>query len=935
MKNKIFLIDGSGFIFRAFFSVSRMTRNDGTPVNAVFGFCNMIQKIAANSEISHICIVFDSGSKTFRNDIYPKYKQHRPELPEDLAPQFSIIKDSCDAFNLYKIEQQGFEADDIIATLASDAEEMGLDVNIISSDKDLMQLVNDNIHIFDPMKNKIIDVEGVVEKFGVTPDKVIEVQALAGDSSDNIPGVKGVGVKTAAELINKYGSIENLYENIEDIKQPKRKEKLIEDKENAFISKRLVTLKQDMKLDYHIDEMMVKKYEPKILAEFFNKQNFKSLIKRNNLEEYIESTNDTEVVGSSLNNNFEYKLPGKCEYICINDYENLKNIIDKSLLKQVVSIDTETNGLSVVDSEIVGISICFEDDISYYIPFGHKCIQQTNDLLLLPTDDDDNDNLNIDAVNNQISKDKVVEQINILLGDASVKKVFHNAKFDVSMFINNGFVEPASVEDTMLMSYVVNAGKHGHSMDYLASKYFDHECIAFKSLVGTGKKQITFDYVPIDLATNYAAEDTFVTYHLYFVLRSQMINENMFYVYEEVEKKLINVISNMELNGVHIDVAKLGEYGGEFSSQSSLIEQKIFELAGQEFNILSSKQLSEILFEKLELPNGKKNKSGGYSTNVDILEDLASEYEIAKLVLEYRGLMKLQSTYVDGLIKEISKNTGKIHTSFNVVGTQTGRLSSTDPNLQNIPTRTQNGQKIRECFIAGNGNVLLSLDYSQVELRIMAHMANEKSMIDGYNNGIDIHMNTAIEVFDADPNNVSKEDRRKAKIVNFGIIYGVSAFGLAKQIGCTNGEASSIIKKYFEKYPNVQNYMENQKNIVKTNGFVKTVLGRKINLPGVFSTRGIEISHANRQAINAPVQGTSADIIKVAMIDIYDKYKQNNNIKMILQIHDELIFEVKKEFADEYAKDIQQIMEHSFKKHMDFMVPFDVDFEHNDNWKLI
>jgi len=876
---KLTLIDGSGFIFRAFHALPPLRRPDGVPVGAVYGFCSMLFKTLLENKTEALVVVFDAGRKTFRQDIYPEYKAHRPEPPEDLIPQFQLIRDACTAFNVPTIEAVGFEADDLIATYAHHAHDSGYEVCIISSDKDLMQLVSPGISMLDPIKNRPIGEGEVFEKFGVPPSKVVEVQALAGDSSDNVPGVPGIGIKTAAELINTYGDLESLLARAHEIKQPKRREALIENAEKARISHQLVSLRYDSPISLPLDDLKVRPLEQFVVNTFLRTQGFNSLIARidrQNSAANATSTGSQELPGFSMSPTPQIQM----SYETVTTEESLNAWVERALESSVIAIDTETTSLNAVEAQLVGLSLSVGKDKACYIPVAHK----TDSL--------------------QLSRDVVLAALQPLLMNPAVLKVGHNLKYDLVVLKKYG-TTISPLTDTMLMSYVLDAGRHGHGMDELAELHLGYKTIKFADVAGTGKAMKTFDHVPLDQATAYAAEDADITLQLYHVLHPRLIAEKMVNVFERLERPLVPVIASMEDQGICVDRLLLDRLGHEFSSQMILLEAIIYKLAGRTFNIGSPKQLGEILFDELNLsienPNGsqkvklpKKTKTGAYVTDVDVLESLASQgHELPARVLEWRGLAKLKSTYVDALIAAASGKTSRVHTSYALAGTSTGRLSSSDPNLQNIPIRTENGRKIRQAFVADRGYRLVSLDYSQIELRLLAHMAEVPALVEAFRKGIDIHTATASTMFGVPPDQIDVTLRRKAKAINFGIIYGISAFGLAHQLGIAQGEAAAYIKAYFETYPGIQQYMERSKEFARKHGYVQTLWGRKCYTLGIQDNNPVARQFAERQAINAPLQGSNADIIKRAMIHIPPLLKDlNSETRMLLQVHDELVFEV-------------------------------------------
>jgi DNA polymerase-1 len=877
---KLTLIDGSGFIFRAFHALPPLRRPDGVPVGAVYGFCSMLFKTILENKTEALVVVFDAGRKTFRQDIYPEYKAHRPDAPEDLIPQFQLIRDACTAFNVPTIEAEGFEADDLIATYAHHARKEGYEVCIISSDKDLMQLVSPGISMLDPIKNRTIGEEEVFEKFGVPPSKVVEVQALAGDSSDNVPGIPGIGIKTAAELINAYGDLENLLACAHEIKQPKRREALIENAEKARISHQLVSLRHDSPLPLPLEGLSVRPLEQLVLNTFLRTQGFNSLIAR--IERQTTASNTAPIASQELPGFSVSPSPQlQATYETVTTLKSLNAWVNKALSSPVIAIDTETTSLNAVEAQLVGLSLSVGKDQACYIPVGHRTE--------IP----------------QLALELVLATLQPLLTHPSVLKVGHNLKYDLVVLAKYD-VTISPLTDTMLMSYILDAGRHGHGMDELAELHLGYKTIKFADVCGTGKAMKTFDYVALDQATAYAAEDADITLQLYNVLHPRIIAEKMVTVFERLERPLIPVIAAMEVRGIRVDRLLLDRLGQEFATQMLHLETTIYQLAGRSFNIGSPKQLGEILFDELNLSTTqnaqesqkikppKKTKTGAYVTDVDVLETLAAQgHELPARVLEWRGLAKLKSTYVDALIAAASGKTSRVHTSYALATTSTGRLSSSDPNLQNIPIRTENGRKIRQAFVADSGYKLVSLDYSQIELRLLAHMAEVPSLVEAFRKGIDIHTVTASTMFNIPPDKIDGALRRKAKAINFGIIYGISAFGLAHQLGIAQGEAAAYIKAYFETYPGIQQYMERSKEFARKHGYVQTLWGRKCYTLGIRDNNPVARQFAERQAINAPLQGSNADIIKRAMIHIPPLLQKiNSQTQMLLQVHDELVFEV-------------------------------------------
>ena len=930
-KKHLFLIDGSGYIFRAYYALPPLYRkSDGLPTGAVNGFCNMLFKLIedtkSNSKPTHLAVIFDSARKTFRNDIYSDYKANRGEPPEDLIPQFQIIKDSVTAFGIPSIELAGFEADDIIATYAKQAADKNWKVSIVSSDKDLMQVVTKDINLIDTMKNKSIGIEDVKEKFGVAPDRVIDVQALAGDSSDNVPGAPGIGLKTAALLINEYDNLENLLESADQIKQNKRRESLINNKELIKISKQLVTLKDDVTNIQSLDTLNITNINYETLLPFLHElELFKlkerltkknpdlqkiKIISKKKLPEEKVNTNTIEINEEKTSDSFLEKS----KYISITNMKALELLMKDIYDLGYFVFDLETDSLNVIDANLIGVAICLSVKRSYYIPLAHK--------------DEDGK-----IIEEQIDFKEALKQLNNILSNSSLIKIGHNIKYDIAV-LKRYKIDVVSFEDTMLMSYINDAGNHRHGMDELAKVHFNRDTIKFKDVVGTGKSQITFDYVEIEKAIEYAAEDAEITFKLYLLLKKKLSEEKNISAYNYLEKPLVASILEMEINGIKINTEYLQSLSSEFEKKIYSLEKTIFKLCGVEFNIGSPKQLGDVLFNKLNLTPPKKTKTGEFSTGIEVLEDLAFEgNKVAEDLITWRQLSKLKNTYTEALQTHINKTTQRIHTSYAMASTNTGRLSSSDPNLQNIPIRSTEGRLIRKAFIAEKGYKILSADYSQVELRVLAHIAKIEPLIAAFKNGEDIHALTASEIFSTDIKKITPDLRRRAKAVNFGIIYGISAFGLAKQLSISNHEANNFIKKYFDKFPGIKKYMEDTKALCREQGYVETLCGRKCFFPKIKDKNFAYRSFQERAAINAPIQGTAADIIKRAMIKIYEKNISNNNdCKMLLQVHDELIFEVKESKLEKYQALIRQEMENALHPLISLDVPLLVESSFGDNW---
>ncbi|MEQ8250772.1 MAG: DNA polymerase I [Oceanibaculum nanhaiense] len=921
VKNTLYLIDGSGYIFRAYHALPPMNRGDGTPVNAVFGFTAMLMKLVEEIDAQHLAVIFDSARETFRNEIYPAYKAQRPELPEDLRPQFAIIRDAVRAFNVPSIEMPGFEADDLIATYARHAREKGMDVVIVSSDKDLMQLVRDGVSMLDPIKNRQIGPDEVMEKFGVAPDKVVDVQSLAGDSVDNVPGVPGIGVKTAAQLIGEYGDLDTLLARASEIKQPKRRESLIEFAEQARISRQLVRLRDDVPLEIGVDKLEVQDPEHATLLAFFIENNFKRLVARLQALEVQEGEAPSSVgVAAEI-------APQETAYETVVEEADLKRWIAAAMEAGNVAVDTETTSLNAMSAKLVGISLSVEAGKACYIPVGHGAgdgADQGN-LLDAPTERP-----------KQIDKKRALELLKPMLEDPSVLKIGHNMKYDWLIFRNDRDVpiEVAPVDDSMLISYVLEGGLHGHGMDELAELHLDHKTIPFKEVAGSGKDQVTFDKVPLDKATEYAAEDADITGRLYRLLKPRLRESQVLTLYETVERPLVPIIGEMERAGIKVDREVLADLSKDFARRMGEYELDIYKLAGREFNIGSPKQLGEILFDELGLQGGKKGKTGAYATGAEVLEALATQHDLPAKILEWRQLAKLKSTYADTLVEQINPQTGRVHTAFAMAATSTGRLSSSDPNVQNIPVRTEEGRRIRRAFVAEKGHKLLSVDYSQIELRIVADIGGIEALRQAFRDGIDIHAMTASQVFGVPLDQMDPMTRRKAKAINFGIIYGISGFGLARQLGVEQGEAAAYIRAYFERYPGIRDYMDKAKAEAKRQGYVTTLFGRRCHVPGITDKNPARRAFAERQAINAPIQGTAADIIKRAMIRIPAALeKAKLSARMLLQVHDELLFEVPEAEVEKTSALVREVMEGATHPVLELSVPLVAEAGIGDDWE--
>ncbi len=930
-NNELFLIDGSGFIFRAYHALPPLNRPDGTPVNAVLGFTNMLVKLISDMHVPNIAVVFDAKRKNFRNDIYAEYKANRSETPEDLIPQFPLIREATEAFSIPGIELEGYEADDLIATYARLAREKGWPVTIVSSDKDLMQLVRDGVRMMDPMKNKFMGEADVFEKFGVTPDKVVDVQALAGDSVDNVPGVPGIGIKTAAQLITEYGDLDTLLARAGEIKQPKRREALTENADKARISRQLVALDAHVAPPVPVESLKITHPDREKLFAFLREQGFRSTLTRME-KQFGTGANDVQPAAAPTtpSNHAETATAGipapvKGSYELVQDEAALQRWVTRATEAGVVAFDTETTGLTPAMVDLVGISLSTAEGNGCYIPVGHREATGYSESFDFSMADKKADTPALV----QIPMARAIEILKPMLEDASVLKVGHNVKYDMQMFLAQG-VRVSPIDDTMLMSYVLDGSRHGHGMDELAKTFLNHDTIAYKDVTGSGKNQVTFDLVPLDKACDYAAEDADITLRLYNLFKPRIVPEHMATVYETLERGLAPVIADMEFTGIRVDPVILRRMSNDFAKKIDQLERQIHELAGQAFNIASPKQLGDVLFGAMGLQGGRKTKTGGYSTGADVLEELSGQHPIIDMIMEWRGLSKLKSTYADALPEAINPKTGRVHTSFSLAGTNTGRLSSSDPNLQNIPIRTEDGRKIREAFIPADGHLLLSVDYSQVELRLAAEMADIKALKQAFHDGIDIHAATASQVFGVPLDEMTPDIRRNAKAINFGIIYGISGFGLAKQLGISNAEATEYIKKYLARFPELKTFMDGAKEFARQHGYVETLYGRKCFVRGINDKNPAMRNFAERQAINAPLQGTAADIMKRAMIALVPALRTAKlEAKMLLQVHDELLFEVPAAQKDATEALVKKVMENAGTG---LSVPLAVEAGWGDNW---
>ena len=909
-----YLIDGSGYIFRAYYALPPLSRkSDGLPTGAVSGFCSMLFKLLEDSRSddsihrpTHFAVIFDSARKNFRNDIYSEYKANRSEAPEDLAPQFEYIRKSVEAFNLPSIELSNYEADDLIATYTKQIIKVGAKVTVISSDKDLMQLVSDKVRLYDPMKSKVLGEKEVVEKFGVKPDQVIDVQSLAGDSSDNIPGVPGIGIKTASELINKYKTLDVLLKKADEIPQNKRRETLLANKDKALLSRQLVTLKDDVPVKDKLSSFLLKEVQKEKLYDFLRKMEFNKLLSR-----AISFYGETGKKKSELNT-----TKTQSSKINTKAYESIinKKSLDKWLKilneQSVIAVDTETSSLNPLEADLIGVSFSYAPNKACYIPLAHKNIKS-------------------------LKKKLVLEKIKPILEDPSIKKVGQNIKFDFIVLKQNG-IEVNPIEDTMLISYTLDAGSNRHNLDTLSEIHLEHKTISYKELVGTGKNKLNFSDIELDKATEYAAEDADVTLRLYNHLKSKLNEEKLNKVYESFEKPMVQLLSKIEFNGIKVDDLYLKKLSKKFEDKIRKIEKEIYSIAGKEFNIGSPKQLGEIIYNELKIAKLKKTKKGSLATNANILEDLAlTEHKFPKLILKWRQISKLKNTYSDALQDHISKKTKRVHTSFLLAATNTGRLASSDPNLQNIPIKSEEGREIRKAFIADKKNILISADYNQIEMRILADIADVKELKRAFKNNEDVHCLTASQVFNVPINKVNDDLRRKAKTINFGIIYGITQYGLAKQISVSNQEALDFINSYFKNFPEIKDYMSSTISICRKQGYVSNIFGRRIHLRGINDKNFSIRSFQERAAINAPIQGSAADIVRLAMIKINKLIENDKKLqtKMLLQIHDELIFECLEKDAMYIKKTIKEAMiSISNSEYHMFSIPLDVHVNSGYNW---
>ena len=913
-----YLIDGSGYIFRAYYALPPLTRkSDGLPVGAVSGFCSMLFKLLEDAKSeenlqkpTHFAVIFDSARKNFRNEIYSEYKANRSDAPDDLIPQFEYIRKSVKAFNLPSVELINYEADDLIATYVEQILDKGAKVTIVSSDKDLMQLFKKNVRLYDPMKNKFITSKDVIDKFGVEASKVIDVQSLAGDSSDNVPGVPGIGVKTAAELINEYGTLEKLLKSANQIKQNKRRQTLLENKEKAIISKKLVTLKKDVPTKDKIEEFKFKKIDKNKLYEYLRDMEFNRLLS-SVISVYGESEIKDKNVKLNLKN--DQKKISKKNYFLIKNENEIDEWVNEAEESGEIAIDTETSSINPHEANLVGISLSTKVGKACYIPIGHK-------------------------FRGCIKKDVVLKKLKPMLEDLSIKKIGQNIKFDFIILYKHG-VKMTSMEDTMLMSYVLDAGKNRHNMDILSEIHLGHKTISFKDLVGTGKKEINFSEVPLERAMEYSAEDADITYRLYKIFEENLKIEKLKNIYEIFEKPLIEILAFMEIEGIKIDSKILEGLSKKFEKKIQNLEKEIFKISKKEFNIGSPKQLGEILYNELKIGVLKKTKKGSFATSASVLEDLVFKgNKFPQLILDWRQVSKLKNTYSDSLKEHINSSTKRVHTSFLLAATTTGRLASSDPNLQNIPIKSEDGKEIRKAFISKDGFTLLSADYNQIEMRILADLADVKELKKAFKNNEDIHSLTASQVFNVDIKKVDQDMRRKAKAINFGIIYGISQYGLAKQIMVSNNEANEFLNSYFAKFPEIKDYMESTIKFCRKSGYVNNIFGRRTHISGINDKNYNVRNFQERAAINAPIQGSASEIMRLAMIRLSKNFKslENSKSKILLQIHDELIFEIPKNEINSISKIIEKEMYGVSESDLhSFSTPLTVDINVGDNWGIL
>ncbi len=945
----LYLIDGSGFIFRAYHALPPLSRkSDGLPTGAVAGFCNMLWKLLedtrAGEKPSHLAVIFDAGRLSFRNDIFADYKANRSEPPDDLIPQFPLTREATRAFGVPAVEMRGYEADDLIATYARIAREAGARVTIVSSDKDLMQLVHDgSVEMFDTMKNKRIGSAEVIEKFGVPPQKVIDVQALAGDSIDNVPGVPGVGVKTAAELIGTYGDLETLLARASEIKQPKRREALIANADNARLSAKLVKLDDCVPVEAGISDFAVRDPDPGTLIPFLQSMEFATLLKRAAARLGVDGEQFAAAPAASVNERAQAPsmpamppeasgAPGvvmdHAALLRAIDHARYETIVDGEMLERWIAaareqgqlcLSLEADSADAMQARLIGIALAVAPGRAGYIALGHS--SGSGGLALSG------------AILAQMSEKDALARLKPLIEDNGLLKLGHDIKLAAVLLAQRGISLKAS-DDAMLMSYVLDAGVHGHGLEELSQVHLNHTPISLSDLLGKGRDKIPFEQVAVEPATRYAAERADIGLRLSLLLKPRLVAERRMTVYETLERPLIPVLAQMERTGVVIAPAFLAKLSNDFAQGMARLEQTAYKLAGEDFNLGSPKQLGDILFGKFSLPGGRRTKTGAWSTDADILEELAAlGHELAQRVLEWRQLSKLKSTYTDALPLYVNRETGRVHTSYALASTTTGRLSSNEPNLQNIPIRTEEGRRIRRAFVAPEGRCLISADYSQIELRLLAHIANVPALSKAFADGIDIHAMTASEMFGVKVEGMPPEIRRRAKAINFGIIYGISAFGLANQLGIARGEADAYIKKYFERFPGIRDYMESTKAFVRERGYVETIFGRRIHVRDVKATSAAQRAFGERQAINAPIQGSAADVIRRAMVRLPPALAENDvDAQLLLQVHDELVLEARDSQAKQVCEIARAVMEKATLPAIQLKVPLVVDARAGKNW---
>ncbi|WP_411287603.1 DNA polymerase I [Phenylobacterium sp.] len=926
-KVRLYLVDGSGFIFRAYHALPPLTRkSDGVPVGAVAGFCNMLWKLLVDMKASedaptHLAVIFDHSEKTFRNKLYEQYKAHRPPPPEDLVPQFPLVRDATRAFGVPCLELPGYEADDLIAAYACKVRDLGGEVVIVSSDKDLMQMVGPQVTMLDTMKNLRIGHDQVVEKFGVPPDKVVDVQALCGDSVDNVPGAPGIGIKTASALILEYGDLDTLLARASEVKQDKRRQTLIDFADQIRLSRELVRLDCDTPLPAPIDDLVVEEPDPKALADFLELMEFRTLARRVSEARGGEAPAATPSPAGRAPGAPKHGAIDVEAYACVRDLTALDDWIARARAAGIVAFDTETDALSSSDANLCGVSLAVAPGEACYIPVGH---QHEGDGGL-----DFEDKADIA----QIPCEAVMARLKPLLEDPTVLKVAQNAKYDMAVLSRYG-IDVTPIEDTMLISYVLEAGLHNHGMDELSKLWLDHEPIKFKTVAGAGKAQKSFKHVALPEATCYAAEDADVTLRLYEHLRPRLAHEGLLTVYETLERPLPRVLADMELAGIKVEPDRLRQLSNDFSVRMGELEIEAHKLAGRPFNLGSPKQIGEVLFKEMGMASGRTTATGAMSTDASMLDDLAAQgHALPRVLLDWRQLAKLKGTYTDNLVAAISPRTGRVHTSFSLAAATTGRLASSDPNLQNIPIRTEEGRKIRKAFIAEPGHVLISADYSQIELRLLAHIGDIPQLKQAFKDGLDIHAMTASEMFGVPVEGMPAETRRRAKAINFGIVYGISAFGLANQLSIPREEAGAYIKTYFERFPGIRSYMDRMIHEVRSQAFVTTIFGRKVNIPAARGKSPAERSFADRAAINAPIQGAAADVIRRAMVRMPGALRDAGlTARMLLQVHDELVFEALEAEADAVIAVAKRVMETAAEPAVALTVPLVVEARAAANW---